>query len=84
MIDGEEVTESYASQLTGDPAYIGNLEMVQSYVLVIWHLFWQWLKHPANHSLVFARLQNNFFVRAHYASVRRAPCICSPKPVLDV
>jgi len=38
MIDGKEVTESYASQLTGDPACIGNLEMVQSYVLAIWHL----------------------------------------------
>lgn len=30
VIDGEEVTESFASLLTGDPAYIGNLDTVQS------------------------------------------------------
>lgn len=41
VIDGEEDTESYASQLAGNPACIGNLEMVQSYVLAIWHLIWQ-------------------------------------------
>lgn len=43
-----------------------------------------WLKHSANHSLVSARLLNNFFVRVRCAHFRRALCICSPKPVLDI
>lgn len=32
MIDGEEVTESYASQLTRDIACTGHLEIVESSV----------------------------------------------------
>lgn len=39
-----------------------------------------WLTHPVNHSLVFAHLQNNCFVRACVADVRRAPCIFFSKP----
>lgn len=39
MIDGEEVMESHASELTEDPECIGNLEVVESSILVIWHLF---------------------------------------------